>query len=152
LPSRTARPEGEEIGSRVKPFTARLFGRHICDGSERRAWARQFGFDRYRRERRRACRRGLQLRETEVEQLRVPTRRDEDVRGLDIAVHNGGAMRRIQRIGDVDADPKQFVQRRHAFSEAFAERFAVEPFHGDERNAVVLEDLVNRADVWVIEC
>jgi hypothetical protein len=75
----------------------------------------------------------------------------EDIRGLDVAVHDPLGMRGVERIGHLDADLQQPLHVHRAAADAMFERGAVHEFHGDEGMAGILADLINRADVGVIQ-
>ena len=53
------------------------------------------------------------FRQAEVEQLR-PGLRDDDVAGLQVAVHDAGGVRRRQRLGDLDCEPEGLLERQAA--------------------------------------
>ena len=50
-----------------------------------------------------------QLRQPEVEHLHVPAIGQEDVAGLDVAVDDPVGVRRVQRVGDLDADVDELM-------------------------------------------
>ena len=56
-----------------------------------------------------------------------------------------------RRVGDLDAELEHAVERQRAARELVLQRPAVEQFHDDELLAVVLADVVDRADVRVVE-
>ena len=78
--------------------------------------------------------------------------RDEQVRGLDVAVDDAAAMRRVERVGDLPREVED--PRRPASGPALdeaADREPFEPLHRDERLSVVLAELVDGADVRMLE-
>ena len=91
------------------------------------------------------------LGETEVEDLRLPAFRDEDVRGLDVAVHDPPRVRRLERVGDLRPQVEQRLELERPGPEPVPQRLAVEELHRDEGLALVLVDVVDRADVGVLE-
>ena len=98
--------EREQIGARVQFLSQRLLRRHVRHGSHRRArigehlfggciggqggfWTRAF-----RRH----------LGQTKIQNLGLPAACDEDVRRLDVAMHDSLDMRSVQRISDLNRD------------------------------------------------
>src|ERR1700688_1240479 len=76
---------------------------------------------------------------------------DEDVRGLDVAMNNSSGVRRIQRVGNFNCQGKQHIWLDRLSANAMLERESIEKFHGDERFPVLLIDLVDRADVGMVQ-
>ena len=66
-------------------------------------------------------------------------------------MHDAGAVRRIEAVGDPDRDVHDLGHRQPVVQQVGVERLALEQLHGDERLAVLFADLVNRADVRMIE-
>ena len=69
---------------------------------------------------------------------------------------DAGAMRGVERAGDLDGDRQRFRQRQgrtrlSAPRQTLLERFAVEQLHHEEGGAVVIADVEQRADVGVGE-
>ena len=86
------------------------------------------------------------LREAEVEELR-PRLRDHDVAGLQIAMDDPGPVRLVERIRDLNTVAQNLLERQRPFRQFVRQRFALEQLH----HQVVLADVVQRADVRVIE-
>ena len=149
--------EGEEVAASVEIFAADLFGRHVGDGAERAAWAGEMFFPRTLR-----CRgvgNGVaadgsgagNFGEAEVENFRVAALGDEDVGGLDIAVNDAGVVSGVEGVGAVDADFEEAFEFERVRGDDVLERGAVEKFHGDEGAAVVFADVVDGADVGMVQ-
>jgi hypothetical protein len=66
-------------------------------------------------------------------------------------MNDAGAMRTVERVGDLNADTERFVQFQRSLLQPPFERFTLEVLQDQERGALVLADVVQRADVWVIE-
>ena len=81
----------------------------------------------------------------------MPAIRNEDVRRLDVAVNDAGRVRRVQAIGDLDRQGKQSLCFNRLTRDHMLQRHALQEFHGDERSATLLADVVNRADVRMIQ-
>jgi hypothetical protein len=75
----------------------------------------------------------------------------EDVGRLDVAMDHPGPVCCVERIGKVDRQRQDLVYRRAAGDQSVAQGLACEPFHDDERLAVVLGDLMDRTDVRMVE-
>src|SRR5215470_7987300 len=89
--------------------------------------------------------------QSKVEQLSVPSLRDEDVGRLNVPMNNANGMCSIQCISDFDAqiDYRFDVQRLPC--NLVLQRHAIQKFHGDEWLPIVLADLVYRANVGMVE-
>ena len=59
-------------------------------------------------------------------------------------------VRRLERVGDREADLHELRGRERSPRQALLQRLALEQFHRDERR--IAGDVVDRADVGVIEC
>ncbi len=89
--------------------------------------------------------------EAEVEHAHAAARGDEDVGRLDVAVDDSRAMRCLQRIGNLDGQLEQRVQRQRSRADPLLQRRPLEILHHDERPPVLLADVVDRADIRVIQ-
>ena len=152
--------EREQIRARVELLAPRLLRRHVQDGAHRAAGARQVIVARgcaTGRDGRGADRFGDvadpegSLRQAEIQDLRRPALHEEDVRGLDVAMHDSLRVRRIEAVGDLDADLQELRDLDGPGGDAVLERLALEQLHGDERPTLELADVVDRADVGMIE-
>ena len=76
----------------------------------------------------------------------------KNVGRLDVAMHDPLRVRRIQGIGNLDADRKQRIQLHRTVADEMFQRGAVQVFHDDERFAVLLADVINSADIRMAEC
>ena len=76
---------------------------------------------------------------------------DKDICRLDIAMNDALAVRRVEGIGDFDPDGEELIQFHRTAVDQVLERLAAEAFHHDEGMAFMLADLVNGADVGMIQ-
>ena len=60
-------------------------------------------------------------------------------------------MRGVQRVGDLEPEVEYRVQAQRAGGEPILQRRALEILHDDERPLVLLTDVVDRADVRMVE-
>jgi hypothetical protein len=103
------------------------------------------------------ARRSAQLRETEVQELGVHRRRagtaayEKDVGWLEVAMDDAQPMRRVKAVCELDGDPHGEVDRERTSVEARGERFALEKRHHEVVHAERFPDVVDPADVRVIE-
>jgi hypothetical protein len=153
LPSRRHfvqhRTNRKQIAAPVEVLAARLFRRHVRDGAERGPRARQADV-RGAVARSTRAGRGL-LGQPEVEQLGVTATGHENIRRLDVAMDDIAAVRGVERIDNLHGEVEQFLVRQRLAANPVLQRLALEQFHHDERLAVVLADLVNHADVGMIQ-
>ena len=142
--------ECPDVGAVIDRFTASLLRRHVCRGAQDHAPPGRAAGQRRRIVVVRS--RALHLGQTEVQDLRVAATADEDVRRLDVAVDDAGVVRGVERIGDFDAERQHRVQRQAAaLGDSLLQRDAFQVLHDDEGAAVLLADVVNRADVGVVQ-
>jgi hypothetical protein len=77
--------------------------------------------------------------------------RDEDVRGFDIAMDDSLRVRRIECVRNLDAELDNAVElERMAFDEMF-EGLTFEQLHHEELLSFVFADVVDRADVRMVQ-
>ncbi len=81
----------------------------------------------------------------------MPAAGDENVGRLDVAVNDAFRVRRIQRVRDFDSQRQQKFLRYRAPVNAMLQRHSFQKFHGDKRMPVLLADIVNGADVGMIQ-
>ena len=140
-------PECPEIGAVIDRFSAGLLRSHVRRGAENLAASSRGGEHRAL-----VVRVGFaHLGDTEIENLRVTAIRDEDIGGLDVAMNDARVVCGIERVRDLDAEGKQDVERQTAIGDSVSQRGALEVLHDDEGAAILLADIVNGADVGVIQ-
>ncbi len=76
---------------------------------------------------------------------------DEQIRRLDIAVDDPGVVRRLESVGDLDRRRQQQVDIERVPSNTVLQRCPFEAFHHQERAAVLFADVMNGADVGVVQ-
>jgi hypothetical protein len=81
----------------------------------------------------------------------MPPLGDEDIRRLDVPVHDPLGVGRVQRVGNLDSEREQRIQRQRSLGEDVLQRASLEQLHRDEGTAFILVDVVDRADVRVIQ-
>ena len=143
--------EREDVGARIGLDAFDLLRRHVLKRAEDRALRRDVG--RRRRHHRAADRDDGRAGfcEAKVQQLRARFRQHH-VAGLQIAMDDAGAMRRVERRRDLNRHGQRLRRRERARVEAPGQRVPVEQLHDEERRAVVLADVVQRADVGWVSC
>ena len=93
----------------------------------------------------------LELGKTEVQELGCASFRHEDVGRLDVAMDDAGPVGGVERVGDVGGDGEQVGDWQRTGAQPILQRLAFEPLHGDERRSGVLADLVDGADMRMVE-
>ena len=88
--------------------------------------------------------------EAEVEQLRS-RRGQHDVARLEIAMDDVRAVRMGECARDLHAEPEDVGRRQHAARQPIVQRLTLEILHDDERLAVVVANVVQRADVGMAQ-
>ena len=98
-----------------------------------------------------SCSVGVDLGETEVEDLGRALAGDRNVGGLQVTVDDALGVRGGQSGGDLTDEPDDIVDSHGPARETFLQRLAVIERHGDEQLASPLADLVDRGDVRMVE-
>jgi hypothetical protein len=92
--------------------------------------------------------------EAEVEELGAGTRQHH-VAGLQVAVHDPGAVRGVERLSDLRAEAQDLRQRQRSLREALRERLALDQLEHHVVQLVALDaraaDVVDRTDVRVVQ-
>jgi len=92
-----------------------------------------------------------QFGETEIEELHVAALVDHDVRRLQVAMDDSRGMGGSEGVGDGDAVPECLVDPQPPSMHQAIERLAVDVLHDEEVEVPLAADVVNRADVRVIQ-
>jgi len=82
----------------------------------------------------------------------MPTLGDKDVGGFDIPMDDARRMRGIERVGDINGKRQQQISFHGTSGDAVLQHYAVEILHGDKCFPVLFADVINRADVGVVQC
>jgi hypothetical protein len=91
------------------------------------------------------------LGQAEVQNFGVHAIGDKNIRGLDVAMHDAFAVRGVERVGNFDAEVEQRFEFERASADRMFQSFSVEAFHGQVGVAGVLADVVNGADVGMVQ-
>ena len=137
-------PERVDVRARVNRLTTHLFGRHV------RQRPSEFGA----RLRLGLCGIGgwvRQLRQAKVQHLHPALGCDDDVGGLEIAVHDAAFVRLLERRGHVAAKRGDLLFRQRATGNELRQRVARDELHDQEVEPVAAVEIVNRGDVRVIQ-
>src|SRR5713226_91452 len=81
----------------------------------------------------------------------MPAMSDEDVGRLDVAMDDAFGMSSVERISNFDGQRQHDLRVQRPSRNLMLQCQPVQKLHGDERLAVLLVDLVNRADVGMVE-
>jgi len=90
--------------------------------------------------------------EAEVENFCGAALGNENIGGFYIAVDHAGVVGGVESVGGVDADFEEAFEFERARGDDVLERGAVEEFHGDKCTAAIFADVVDGADVGVVQC
>jgi len=88
---------------------------------------------------------------SKIENLGMAALGDEDICGLDVAMHDALGVCGVEAVGDFGGQREQLFGFDGLTGDAMLQGEAVEKFHGDEGLAVLFADVVDSADVVVIE-
>jgi hypothetical protein len=150
-------PKREKIGPRIELFAQCLFRRHIRNGTQSRAWTGELLV---------TCPQSLlsrgrirvfchffrrQLGQTKVEDFCAPSPRNKNVRRLDVPVDDAFGVSCVEGIGNFNAQGNYRVQVHRPAQNGVLQGHSVEELHDDEAQAVLLANIVNRANVGMVE-
>ena len=77
---------------------------------------------------------------------------NEDVRRLKITMNDALCMRSVKTVGDFDGERQEHVRLQGPPGNEVLQSLTFKKLHGDEGLTIRLADLVNGADVGVIQC
>ena len=92
----------------------------------------------------------VRARQAEVHELGAALR-EHDVAGLEVAVDDPRPVRAVQRIGDLDAAAQQLGGGQRPALEALGQGLALEVLHDEIDQVALAPDVVERADVGVVQ-
>jgi hypothetical protein len=75
----------------------------------------------------------------------------EDIGRLDVAMDNAFSVRGVESVGDFNPQVQEAFQREGLAFQAVLQRVAIQELHGDEGLFVLTADVVNGADVGMIQ-
>ena len=92
------------------------------------------------------------LRQTKVQDLSLLAVGDKDVCRLNVAMNDALGVSRVQSVGDLNRQTHQLLNFYRVAVDAMLQGLAFEKLHGDEMPAIRLPNLVNRADIGMVQC
>ncbi len=147
------RAKREQIRSCIEFFAASLFRGHVGNGAQGRAgrcdqffcggcWHRGCADTSSDRSK---------LRQTEIQNLGVPALRHEDVRWLDIAMNDVFSVCRVECLRNLRPQFQHLLQWQRLAVDAMFQGLPLQEFHYDESPFVLLINLVDGADVRMVQ-
>src|SRR5215831_746938 len=76
----------------------------------------------------------------------------ENIGRFDVPMNYPCFMRRVQGVGDLDGKREDHIRLHRTITDAVLQRHAIEILHGNEGLPVLLSDLVDGADMGVVQC
>ena len=77
---------------------------------------------------------------------------NKDVGWLDVAVNDAFGMRSVKGVGNLDSQFQNLFNGQCLACNKMLESVSLEHLHCDERSPIALIDLINRADIGMIQC
>ena len=75
----------------------------------------------------------------------------EDICGLDVTVNDALGVSGVEGVSNLDGQRQQCVQFQRSDPDQMLQRLPIEILHGNERLAILLANVINSADVGVIQ-
>jgi len=144
-------PEREQVGPAVELVSRGLLRGHVGHGAERDAGHGELVLGRRDGGRRAVAEPRRELGQAEVQHLDLAPLGQEDVRRLDVAVEDAVAVSPVEGVRHLNADVDDLVNLQRTAGKAVPERLPLHQLHHDEGASVVFSDVVDGADVPVIE-
>jgi len=91
------------------------------------------------------------LGQPKVEDLGVTALRHQNVGWLNVTMNDSFTMSRIQRVGNLNPKRQDVLGVHWPPSDAVLQRHAIEELHDDERSFAVSIDLIDRANVGMVQ-
>src|SRR5262249_24369913 len=95
--------------------------------------------------------RGADFGQSEIENFGVTAFSDKYISRLDVPMDDALRVGRVERIGNFCSQIELHVHAERLAGNQMTQGDAVHEFHGDERQAGVVADFINCADVGVVE-
>ncbi len=92
-----------------------------------------------------------ELRKAEIQNLGVPSFSHEYIGGFDVPVDDAPFVCGIERIGHLNSQLQHSLERKRISFDEMFESLAIEEFHHNEVLPLMLADLVNRADIGMVQ-
>jgi hypothetical protein len=87
----------------------------------------------------------------EIQKFDAATAGYKNVRRFDVAMDNASFVGSFKAIGNLQSQVEERFQRQRSSTHPGLQCLAFQKFHGDEGLAILLADVVNRANVWVVQ-
>ena len=148
------RAQRKDVAARIHFFPFHLLGRHVGDSPDHRTLPRDRISLRRRIGQRRSSRSSCQwwrgFRQPEIEQLRAGLRQ-HNVPGLKVAMRDAVAVRLVEGAGKLDPVLQHFRGWQRTLFQPRRQRHALHVFHDNEVNPILPPNVVQRADVRMIQ-
>jgi hypothetical protein len=92
------------------------------------------------------------LRQPEIQNLGMSALGDKYIGRLDVAVDDTSGVSCVERVGYVDGDGEKNFRFQRTPRNAMLQRQPIQKLHSDERLPVLLANVVNRADIRMVQC
>jgi hypothetical protein len=89
--------------------------------------------------------------ETKIQDFCVTAFDNEDIGGLDVTVNDAFSMGGIEGVGNLDGDIQQTLQFHRPAGDCIFESLALKTFHGDEGFTIFFADVMDGADVGMVQ-
>ena len=142
--------ERKDVGAGISVAAFELLRRHVAQRAKNRVRTGEVGrLGRFIAETRHN-RLGRHLREPEVEELHA-RRREHDVARFDIPVHDAMPVRERDCVGEGGRVAQRVGHGQRALQQPIGQRFALEILHDEELHVFLEPDVVERADVRMVQ-
>src|SRR4029077_2354111 len=82
----------------------------------------------------------------------MPARSDKDICRLDIAMNDAFGVSGVQGVGDFDGQSQERFSIEWRAGNSVLEGGPLKALHGNKGAALMFADVINRADIGMIEC